>query len=257
MSVTGVDGDGATRWSTAEAEHLLAFADDEHLIGQQHTEWIGTAPFLEEDLAFCSIAQDELGHAAALYELLGDVDGLAFGREPAAYRSCSLVEVPCVEWELAIARHWLYDLAERERWESIAPAGDHADHPDLAGVIARAQREEAYHRVHVTTLVGTLRTAGEASCRRLDAAIVAMLPDADALWQPLDGEPELVASGFLSADSATMQSRWRDEVDAVVGQVQWETLARPEGTRHERTPHFGPLYDRITEVFRLDPTATW
>nr|MBA3802324.1 phenylacetate-CoA oxygenase subunit PaaI [Acidimicrobiia bacterium] len=114
-----------------------------------------------------------------------------------------------------------------------------------------------YHRVHVTTLVGTLRTAGEASRRRLDDAIVAMLPDADALWQPLDGEPELVASDFLSADSATMQSRWRDEVDAVVGQVQWETLARPEGTRHERTPHFGPLYDRITEVFRLDPTATW
>ena len=137
--------DGATRWSTAEAEHLLAFADDEHLIGQQHTEWIGTAPFLEEDLAFCSIAQDELGHAAALYELLGDVDALAFGREPAAYRSCSLVEVPCVEWELAIARHWLYDLAERQRWDSIAPAaaGDHADHPDLAGVIARARFRRA------------------------------------------------------------------------------------------------------------------
>ena len=61
-------------------EYLLAFADDEHLIGQQHTEWIGTAPFLEEDLAFCSIAQDELGHAAALYELLGDADELAFRR---------------------------------------------------------------------------------------------------------------------------------------------------------------------------------
>ena len=52
-------------------------------MGQQHTEWIGVAPFLEEDLAFCSIAQDELGHAAMLYELLaedGGVDRLAFGR---------------------------------------------------------------------------------------------------------------------------------------------------------------------------------
>ena len=33
-------------------EHLLAFADDEHLMGQGHTEWIGVAPFLEEDMAF-------------------------------------------------------------------------------------------------------------------------------------------------------------------------------------------------------------
>lgn len=254
--MTGVDGDGSTRWSASEAEHLLAFADDEHLMGQQHTEWIGTAPFLEEDLAFCSIAQDELGHAAALYELLGDVDGLAFGREAAGYRSCSLVEVPCAQWELAIARHWLYDLSEQLRWDALDTAAA-PDRADLAGVIARAQHEEEYHRVHVTTLVGTLRTAGQPSRQRLDAAIVAMLPDADALWQPLDGEAELVASGFLSDDSASMQSRWRDEVDAVVGPVHWETLAAAEGTRHERTPHFGPLYDRITEVFRLDPTATW
>ena len=62
MADTGIDFGGR--------EHLLALADDEHLIGQQHTEWIGVAPFLEEDLAFASIAQDELGHAAALYEVI-------------------------------------------------------------------------------------------------------------------------------------------------------------------------------------------
>ena len=57
-------------------EFLLAFADDEHLMGQQHTEWIGVAPFLEEDLAFSSIGQDELGHAALLYELVLELDGI-------------------------------------------------------------------------------------------------------------------------------------------------------------------------------------
>ena len=30
-------------------EYLLALADDDHLMGQQHTEWIGVAPFLEEE----------------------------------------------------------------------------------------------------------------------------------------------------------------------------------------------------------------
>ena len=62
-------------------EFLLAFADDEHLIGQRHTEWIGLGPFLEEDLALASIAQDELGHAAGLYSLVtDDLDQLAFFR---------------------------------------------------------------------------------------------------------------------------------------------------------------------------------
>ena len=82
-------------------EFLLAFADDEHLMGQQHAEWIGVAPFLEEDLAFCSISQDELGHAASLYAIVagdsnptgvGDpaIDQLAFHRDPADWRSCRL-----------------------------------------------------------------------------------------------------------------------------------------------------------------------
>ena len=63
-------------WNDGIREFVLAFADDEHLMGQQHAEWIGVAPFLEEDLAFCSIGQDELGHAASLYALVaGEGDG--------------------------------------------------------------------------------------------------------------------------------------------------------------------------------------
>ena len=98
-----------TTLGPAERAVLLAFADDEHLMGQRHTEWIGVAPFLEEDLAFASIGQDELGHAAMLYELVisdlsgetpsaQSVDALAFRREPDDYRSCWLVEAPCTEW---------------------------------------------------------------------------------------------------------------------------------------------------------------
>ena len=51
--------------SSGIRSYLLSIADDKHFVGQQHAEWIGVAPFLEEDLAFCSIGQDELGHAQA------------------------------------------------------------------------------------------------------------------------------------------------------------------------------------------------
>ncbi len=33
-----------TSMTPGTAEFLLAFADNEHLMGQQHTEWIGVAP---------------------------------------------------------------------------------------------------------------------------------------------------------------------------------------------------------------------
>ena len=66
---------------------LLELADDELILGWRNSEWTGIAPFLEEDVAFSSIAQNEIGHARALYELaardLGtDADALAFDREP-------------------------------------------------------------------------------------------------------------------------------------------------------------------------------
>ena len=51
------------------AQLLLEIADDELILGWRDSEWTGIAPFLEEDVAFSSIAQNEVGHARALYEL--------------------------------------------------------------------------------------------------------------------------------------------------------------------------------------------
>ena len=235
--------------SPGAREHLLAFADDEHLIGQQHTEWIGVAPFLEEDLAFCSIAQDELGHAAALYDLLGDADDLAFRRSAGEWRSCHLVELPCADWADALARHWLYDLAEHRRWEALA--GSSA--PAVAATVERARREEGYHRRHAGVLIEHMRADD-----RIDAALARLLPIADALWEPVAGEDDALAEGVVTAPSAELQRDWRHDVEAVVGTVDWAALPRPDQqARTARSDHFAPLLARITEVFDLDPTAHW
>jgi 1,2-phenylacetyl-CoA epoxidase catalytic subunit len=115
--------------SPGAVEWLLAFADDEHMMGARHASWIGLGPFLEEDLAFCSIAQDELGHAIALYDYLtDDLDRFALLRQPGEYRSSWLSELPCQRWDEALVRHWLYDRAEALRWGSVA----HSSVPGLA-----------------------------------------------------------------------------------------------------------------------------
>ena len=80
----------------SKADLLLALADDELLLGWRNSEWTGIAPFLEEDVAFSSIAQNEIGHARALYELVArelgtEADALAFDRSLDEYRSAPLV----------------------------------------------------------------------------------------------------------------------------------------------------------------------
>ena len=63
---------------------LLAMADDEFVLGFSDSEWTGIAPILEEDVAMSSLAQDELGHAQALYRLLADL--VDDGRDADAHR---------------------------------------------------------------------------------------------------------------------------------------------------------------------------
>ena len=106
------------------AQLLLEIADDELILGWRDSEWTGIAPFLEEDVAFSSIAQNEIGHARALYELaardLGTTaDELAFDRSPEEYRCSALVELRLPEWERTIARHVLYEQADAERLERL------------------------------------------------------------------------------------------------------------------------------------------
>jgi ring-1,2-phenylacetyl-CoA epoxidase subunit PaaC len=132
------------------AQQLLPIADDELVLGWRNSEWTGIAPFLEEDVAFSSIAQNEIGHARALYQLVADdlgttADELAFDRNPEEYRCSTLVELRLVpDWAQTIARHYLYETADARRIEALMESND----PEVAGLAAKIDREEAYHRMH-------------------------------------------------------------------------------------------------------------
>jgi ring-1,2-phenylacetyl-CoA epoxidase subunit PaaC len=133
----------------SEARSLLEIADDELILGWRDSEWTGIAPLLEEDVAFSSIAQNEIGHARALYELVArergtTADELAFDRAPEEYRNSRLVELRLLDWEKTIARHVLYEQADAERLELLKASDD----PEIAGLAAKIDREEAYHRMH-------------------------------------------------------------------------------------------------------------
>ena len=116
-------GDGRTN---ALALLLLSMADDEFVIGFSDSEWTGIGPILEEDVAISSIAQDELGHAQALYTLLAelvadgrDADAIAYDRPPEGYLHARLLDHPRGDWAATIVRRYLYDTADATRLEAL------------------------------------------------------------------------------------------------------------------------------------------
>jgi len=157
------------------AQLLLALADDELVVGWRNSEWTGIAPFLEEDVAFSSIAQNEIGHARALYELVAEelgitADELAYDRPLADYRCAPLVQLRRMDWAATIARHVLYETADEIRIQALSSADD----PIVAGIAARIDREEVYHRMHAEMWLARLQASDDGRAR-LDAAL-------DELW---------------------------------------------------------------------------
>jgi ring-1,2-phenylacetyl-CoA epoxidase subunit PaaC len=210
----------------ARASLLLSIADDELILGWRDSEWTGIAPTLEEDVAFSSIAQNEIGHARALYELaaqeLGtDADALAFDRPPAEYRCAPLVELHLLEWAHTIARRYLYEEADRVRIAALMRSAD----AELAGLAAKIDREETYHRLHAELWAARLHDEP-----RFRSAVEELWPYALGVL-----EPEL-----------------RDELARRVG---LEVV--PAKERGEHTPALAELWDEMTEVRRSIPGAQW
>jgi ring-1,2-phenylacetyl-CoA epoxidase subunit PaaC len=157
-------------------ELLLGLADDELVLGWRDSEWTGIAPMLEEDVAFSSIAQNEIGHARALYQLLGDnPDALAFDRPLDEYRCAPLVELRLLDWARTIARRWLYEVADEIRIAALMEDGD----PTVAGLAAKINREEAYHRMHAEMWHERLRETPQfrAAVEELWPYAVGLLPE--------------------------------------------------------------------------------
>ena len=212
---------------TPSVNELLTLADDELILGWRNSEWTGIAPFLEEDVAFSSIAQTEIGHARAWYELaaeeLGrDADTLAFDRDPEEYRSAPFVELRLVpDWAATIARHWLYEMADAIRIADLMASDDER----VAGLAEKIDREETYHRMHAQMWAERL-----AEEQRFAEAL-------DTLWP--------YALGML-------EEAQRERLCEAVSRQLVDPLERGEHTDELR-----PLWEEMTMVRRSVPGATW
>ena len=176
---------------SARAELLLPIADDELILGWRNSEWTGIAPLLEEDVAFSSIAQNEIGHARALYQLVAaelgtTADELAFDRKPEEYRCSQFVELRVPDWARTIARQVLYEEADEKRIKALMESDDE----QVAGLAAKIDREEAYHRMHAQMWFERLQDVPQfqEALEELRPMVVERgehLPEFEQLWEEM------------------------------------------------------------------------
>ena len=270
---------------------LLALADDDLVIGHRHSHWTGVAPHLEEDMAFSSISQDEIGHAVVWYslaaELTGkDPDALGLGRQPDGYRNAVLLERPNRDWGFTIARHHVYDVFEDVRLTALADS----KWSDLANATGAIRREERYHLLHARAWVERLAQGPVEGRHHLSDGFVAALAEAPGLFEALPGEEELVADGVLPVSSEQLRRQWLDAVrtdlaahdlDHVLGgsahhlegefvaTSSGELIASDEadspsgggeglgGRLGHHSADFTELWDEMTGTYRAYPGVTW
>jgi ring-1,2-phenylacetyl-CoA epoxidase subunit PaaC len=280
---------------------LLALADDELVIGHRHSEWTGWAPHIEEDIAFSSIAQDEIGHANLFFNLLSEIsekspDELALAREPGEYLHAVICERPNRDWAYTLARHFLYDTADRIRLESLRGSS----HRPLADVCEKLLREERYHQLHADAWFRRVSTGPVEGRHQFSVALSDALPESVGLFEETSAEREALDAGILTRPSKELLQEWLTEVMERVEQAgltldiepdtdadliatstgemieephqsvskpsisrtngYWEVrgdLSGMGGRRGNHTEDFAHLWDDLTKTYREEPTATW
>ena len=251
---------------------LLALADDELIMGHRHAQWTGVAPHVEEDLAFSSIAQDEIGHAVVWYELAAplagtDSDALAFGRPPHAYRNAILVERDTRDWAYTLARQYVYDTAEDVRLRTLAQSA----WEDAAAATGALLREERYHLQHARTWLAKLADGSQAVRERISTALTTVLDEAPGLFETLPGEEQLVDDGTLVQSHRDQWTEWLKLVSDELAAMGLADLLEPlrdmspgddakhgTGGRHGRhSSEFAQAWETLTGTYRAHPGVRW
>lgn len=208
---------------------LYQLADDDLLIGHRASEWIGLVPHLEADVAYASIAQDELSHAFEFYQIAADghqdrANLLAYARPSQERLNATLLELsngpgsyleePHFDWVFTVVRHWIYDTFKSCRLERLIDS----QYRPLADLSRKLIDEERYHLEHHRVWLSMLLTS-PISAPRTRAEIQRVLSLSDDLvfmssWQTAWG-----AWGLLpNADS--LASDWRTRIQAFLD--PWE-----------------------------------
>ena len=247
----------------ARVSHLLRLGDDALILGHRLSEWIGTGPMLEEEMAIANIALDLIGQARMLYAHAGalegkgrDEDAIAYLRDAPDWRNALLVEQPNGDFAHTIVRQLLFSALMAPLWKALEASTDET----LAAIAAKASKETAYHVRHAGEWLIRLGDGTAESHERAADALAELWPYSGELFEIDAATRELVAAG-VAVDPATLRGEWNATIDDILAEA---TLTRPAdgwmqsgGRTGRHSEHLGYILAEMQFLQRAYPGATW
>nr|WP_071461150.1 1,2-phenylacetyl-CoA epoxidase subunit PaaC [Bacillus mediterraneensis] len=253
--------------------HLLfQLADDDFILAYRGSEWLGLAPHIEEDVAFSSISQDTMGHAAMFYSLLeelgaGDADKLAHARLAKDRKNAILLELangpgtylnePQYDWAFTVVRNFFYVQAKKVKILSLK----NTSYQPMAEAAVKVNMELYYHLLHWKTWFMQLIGAGGEARTRMEKAVTDVFKDLGGLFsqgatavafgenQLIDTEEQLIAA-------------WKHEMTPIFDSLEMKMpkkfgMEKGDGRNGEHTQDLEAAIETLSEVYRLDVKASW
>jgi phenylacetate-CoA oxygenase PaaI subunit len=205
--------DGAA--DTALFGLIERLADNKFFLGRRYAEWCSGAPTLESGVAAAAMAQDELGHARAIYPLLRDQAPAGTDpREVDPDTRTRFLNVAALDdgfggWPDFVAANFLLDTA----FSILFEAAGRSSFEPLAARSRKVLQEEQVHALHGEAWVRRLARGVPAVREALDAALLSMWDEALCWFGPPDEVGALAEAGVLDAAPDTL----RERLLAVVG----------------------------------------
>lgn len=210
---------GKTRSSGAQDALFLLIArlaDNKYFLGRNYAQWCSGAPTLESAVAAAAMAQDELGHARALYPLLKTLAPDAGPEiEPetrTAFLRLSLLDQPFSSWMELIAANFLTDTALTVVFE----AAQSSTYEPLAGRSRKVLQEEQLHATHGNAWVRRLAREGGAVRDACEAALRQHWAETLCWFGPSGGDDPLQREGVLDADPDALRARFLAQVGPII-----------------------------------------
>jgi ring-1,2-phenylacetyl-CoA epoxidase subunit PaaC len=260
------------KFRDALVELLYQLADDDFILSYRGSEWLGLAPHIEEDVSFSSISQDTMGHAVAFYEMLeslgeGKADDLAQLRQPEAFRNAILVErpngtghymeSPQYDWAYTVIRFYLYELFKQVRLESLV----HSTYVPLAQLVHKMMPELHYHLLHWSVWLKQLSNSTDEAKSKMVNALQKVWVDLGDLFDLGPQADAIVQHGLIEGEEL-LKERWMNRVKQAleVNGLPW--LGKPvkaewSGRAGQHTDDLKTALQTLSEVYRLDPEASW
>lgn len=244
-------------------KYILRIADDSFILGHRLSEWCGTGPILEEDIAMTNIALDLIGQATSLYEYAGKTEGngrsaddLAFLRYQNEYTNALLVEQPNGDFAHTMVRQWLFDTFRVLFFNELIKSSD----ATLSAIAEKSLKETKYHVKHSSEWVIRMGDGTEESHQRAQAAINTLWRYRDELFYSDEVDGDLIAAG-IAVDLETIRSAYNERINLVLLE---STLSAPEnnwkqtgGRKGVHTEHLGFALAELQYMQRAYPGMEW